>query len=129
MQVPDNELRWRFSRSSGPGGQHVDASSTRVELSWDVAHTSVLSEVQRERALTRLAPRLTNGVLTVDASEHRSQLRNREAARARLDALVSDAVRPVKARRPTKPTKGSRRRRIETKKRRGEIKRLRRPPL
>lgn len=129
MQVPDNELRWRFSRSSGPGGQHVDTSSTRVELSWDVAHTSVLSEVQRERALTRLAPRLTNGVLTVDASEHRSQLRNREAARARLDALVSDAVRPVKARRPTKPTKGSRRRRIETKKRRGEIKRLRRPPL
>lgn len=128
VQIPENELTWRFSRSSGPGGQHVNTADTRVELLWDVTNTGAFSEVQRERALHRLAHRLSDGVLTVAASEHRSQLRNREAARRRLDALVSEAIRPTRKRRPTRPTKGSQRRRAEAEKRRSEIKRMRRNP-
>lgn len=128
VKIPDAELTWRFSRSSGPGGQSVNTSDSRVELVWDLAHTAALTPAQRERALARLEARLTDGVLTVTASEHRSQLRNRDAARARLVALVTEAIRPVRERRPTKPTKGSQRRRIEAKKRRGETKRMRQQP-
>jgi len=128
VEIPDAELTWRFSRSSGPGGQSVNTSDSRVELVWDLAHTAALTPAQRERALARLEARLTDGVLTVTASEHRSQLRNRDAARERLTALVTEAIRPVRERRPTKPTKGSQRRRIEAKKRRGETKRLRQQP-
>lgn len=106
----------------------MNTSDTRVELVWDLGHTTALSDVQRERAVRRLAHRLKDGVLTVAASEHRSQLRNRETARLRLDALVRDAVRPTRTRRPTKATKGSQRRRLEAKKRRGEVKRMRRRP-
>lgn len=129
LVIPAAELAWRFSRSSGPGGQGVNTADSRVELSWDVAASSVLSDVQRKRLLARLRGRLVGGVLTVAASEHRAQLRNREAASGRLAALVADALRPpARARRPTAPTRGSQQRRIDAKKQRGVTKRLRRPP-
>jgi ribosome-associated protein len=125
--IPQGELRWRFSRSSGPGGQSVNTTDSRVELSWDLAASPVLSPIQRDRALERLAGRLVDGVLTVAASEHRSQLRNRGAAELRLGALVADAIAPpARTRRPTRPSKRANDRRIAAKKRRGDIKRLRR---
>lgn len=129
LTIPDGELRWRFSRASGPGGQGVNTTDSRVELSWDVAASTALSELQRERALERLAGRLVRGVLTVVASEDRAQLRNREAARRRLAALVAEAVAPPpRARRATRPTRGSQARRLEAKKQRGSVKRDRRRP-
>jgi len=126
---PENELSWRFSRSSGPGGQGVNTTDSRVELSFDVARSPTLPTHLRARALARLHRRLVDGVLTVVATEHRSQLRNREAARERLDALLAGALAPDPApRRPTRPTAGSRRRRLDAKTRRGAIKRLRGRP-
>jgi ribosome-associated protein len=126
--VPEHELRWRFSRSSGPGGQSVNTTDSRVELSLDVAATSAFSEAQRSRALRRLGSRLVGGTtITVTASEHRSQLRNREAAEQRLAQLLRAAIAPPpKPRRPTHPTKSSQARRLAAKRRRGEVKRLRR---
>ena len=128
LTIPGQELRWRFSRSSGPGGQGVNTTDSRVELAWDPVASAVLSPVARERLLARMAGRMAGGALVVVASEYRSQLRNREAARARLAALVREGIAPPPAtRRPTRPTAGSRRRRLEDKKRRSEVKRLRRP--
>ena len=125
--IPDAELRWRFSRSSGPGGQGVNTTDSRVELSFDVARTGALGPTQKARALERLGPRLVDGVLTVTASEHRSQLRNREAAEARLASTLADAIAPPpRPRRPTRPSKAATERRIAGKKRRGELKRMRR---
>ncbi|UAJ78521.1 aminoacyl-tRNA hydrolase [Leifsonia sp. ZF2019] len=129
LTIPESELTWRFSRSSGPGGQGVNTADSRAELVWDVAASTALSPPQRERLLDRLSGRLVDGVLTIAASEHRAQLRNREAARLRLAALVADALQPpAPSRRPTKPTRGARERRLDAKKRRTDIKRLRRPP-
>lgn len=125
--VPERELQWRFSRSGGPGGQSVNTTDSRVELSLDLAHTTALSDALRRRAETRLASRLVDGVLTVAASEHRSQLRNREAAELRLAELLRDAIAPAPAaRRPTRPTRASQSRRLDDKARRGQVKRLRR---
>lgn len=125
--VPERELRWRFSRSSGPGGQSVNTTDSRVELSLDVAHTTALSDALRSRAVARLDSRLVDGVLTVSASEHRSQLRNREAAELRLADLLRGAIAPPPAaRRPTRPTRASQARRLSDKARRGDVKRLRR---
>jgi ribosome-associated protein len=125
--IPDAELRWRFSRSSGPGGQGVNTTDSRVELSFDIGATTALGPTLKARALERLGPRLVDGVLTVSASEHRSQLRNREAAEARLAGLLAEAIAPPpRARRPTRPSRAATERRIATKKRRGEIKRMRR---
>ncbi|WP_165988288.1 alternative ribosome rescue aminoacyl-tRNA hydrolase ArfB [Streptomyces sp. YIM 98790] len=122
--LPEPELRWRFSRSSGPGGQHVNTSDTRVELSFDLAGTRALPEVWKERALERLADRLTDGVLTVRAAEHRSQWRNRETAAVRMAALLAEATAPPpKARRRRPVPAGVRERRLREKKRRGELKR------
>jgi ribosome-associated protein len=127
--VPEGELTWRFSRSSGPGGQSVNTTDSRVELSFDVATTAALGDVLKARALERLGPRLVDGVLTVTASEHRSQWRNREAARTRLAAALREAIAaPPRQRRPTRPGKGAVRRRLDDKKRRGETKRLRGRP-
>jgi ribosome-associated protein len=128
--LPARELHWRFSRSSGPGGQGVNTADSRVELSFDVAGSPSLPQHLRERALRRLQGRLVHGVLTVPASEHRSQLRNRAAARERLAATLRAALAPdPPQRRPTRPTAGSRRRRLEQKARRSAVKRLRgRPP-
>jgi ribosome-associated protein len=130
LTIPAVELGWRFSRSSGPGGQGVNTTDSRVELTWDVASSPMLSAVQRERALERLAGRLVDGILTVTASEFRSQLRNRQAAATRLAALVRRAIAPPpQARRPTRPTTGSVERRIAAKKRRGQVKRDRRADI
>ncbi|MFJ5233358.1 alternative ribosome rescue aminoacyl-tRNA hydrolase ArfB [Kitasatospora sp. NPDC088391] len=121
--VPDAELVWRFSRSSGPGGQHVNTSDSRVELLWDLAASAALPPVWKERALERLASRLVDGVLTVRASEHRSQWRNREVAAARLAALLGEATAPPpKARRATKPSRGMVERRLESKRHRSGLK-------
>jgi ribosome-associated protein len=126
--VPQGELRWRFSRSSGPGGQSVNTADSRVELSLDIASTTALGPILRARALERLASRLVDGVLTVTASEHRSQLRNREAALERLAETLRAAVAPpAPPRRPTRATRGSVERRLADKKRRARTKKLRRP--
>ncbi|WP_431877688.1 alternative ribosome rescue aminoacyl-tRNA hydrolase ArfB [Amycolatopsis sacchari] len=125
--IPPGELSERFSRSSGPGGQGVNTTDSRVELSFDVARSPSVPEDLRSRLLARLASRLTDGVLTIAASEQRAQLANREAARLRLVAVLRDAAAPPPPkRRPTKPTRGSKERRIAEKKRRGEVKRGRR---
>lgn len=126
--IPEAELSWRFSRSSGPGGQGVNTTDSRVELLYDVAHSRALSPRLRQRALDRLAGRLVDGVLSVTASEHRSQLRNREAAERRLaEELAAAIAPPPRPRRPTRATKASVEKRIAGKKRRSDVKRLRRP--
>jgi ribosome-associated protein len=128
ITIPPEELAWRFSRSPGPGGQSVNTADTRAELSFDVAGSAVLPPELKRRALTALEGRLTEGVLTIAASEYRSQLRNREAAAGRLAELLTEATAPPKApRRPTKPTRASRERRLADKQRRSQTKRLRRP--
>lgn len=128
--IPEHELSWRFSRSSGPGGQSVNTTDSRVELLFDLAGSPSLPGHLRDRAVARLGHRLVDGRLSVVASEYRSQHRNREAARARLAALLDEAFRPpAPARRPTKPTRGSKERRLAGKKRRGQTKALRRRPV
>ena len=126
--IPAAELTWRFSRSPGPGGQSVNTADSRVELSFDLAATSALPPVLKERAMRALAGRLTGGVLTITASEHRSQLRNRQAAASRLTTILTEATAPPPPpRRATRPSRGARERRLAAKKQRSEIKRLRRP--
>jgi ribosome-associated protein len=126
--LPPADLTWRFSRSPGPGGQSVNTADSRVELSFDLAASTALPPVLKERAMRALAGRLTGGVLTVTASEHRSQLRNREAAAARLAALLTQATAPPPApRRATRPSRAARERRLAAKRRRSETKRMRRP--
>ncbi len=126
--IPERELRWRFSRSSGPGGQSVNTADSRVELSVDLTTTTGMGPVLRARALERLAGKLIGGVLTVTASEERSQLRNREIAHKRLgEALAAATAPPAPRRRPTRATRGAVERRLADKKRRSATKRLRRP--
>jgi ribosome-associated protein len=127
LLIPGSELHERFSRSSGPGGQSVNTADSRVELSFDVGRSAALPGWARARALERLAGRLTGGVLTIAASEQRSQLANRQAARARLAALLRDAVAPPQRPRiPTRPTRASVERRLEAKRRQAKLKRSRR---
>lgn len=127
VAIPRGELSWRFSRSSGPGGQSVNTADSRVELSWDLARSRALPPALKERALARLAQRLVDGVLTVTASEHRAQLQNRRAAESRLAALLADALAPPPPRRkPTRPSRGAVQARLDAKRRRGETKRHRR---
>ena len=117
--IPGSELAWRFSRSSGPGGQGVNTTDSRVELSWSPATSAsltVLPEPQRHRLTDRLTDRLVNGSIVIAASEHRAQLRNRDAARRRLAQLLREALVPVQRRRPTRPTRGSVERRLQAKK-------------
>lgn len=122
--VPAAELVERFSRSSGPGGQGVNTADTRVQLSYDVTGSPSLPDHLKARVLDRLAGRLVDGVLTVSASEHRTQLDNRRAARERLADVLREAAAPPPAkRRATRPTRGSKERRLSEKKRRGETKR------
>ncbi|WP_421014234.1 alternative ribosome rescue aminoacyl-tRNA hydrolase ArfB [Glutamicibacter creatinolyticus] len=129
LSIPAVELEWRFSRASGPGGQHVNTSSTRVELSWNIAASHVLSPGQRERLLERLSSRLTDGSITVSAAEQRSQLLNRRSAQEKLGQIIAAALAPdPPKRRATKPTKGSQRRRLETKAQRSQTKAQRRRP-
>ena len=127
LTIPDAELRERFSRSSGPGGQGVNTADSRVELSFDVAGSSSVPDWLRPRLVDRLAGRLVDGVLTIAASEHRAQLANRAAARERLVAVLRDAAAPPPPpRRPTKPSRSARERRLADKRRRSRTKRDRR---
>lgn len=127
--LPARELRWRFSRASGPGGQGVNTTDSRVELSFDLAASPSLPPVLRDRAARRLQGRLVDGVLTVVASERRNQLRNREAARERLASTLRAALAPdPPVRRPTKPSAAAKRRRLDAKARRSVVKRLRGRP-
>lgn len=128
LSIPERELNWKFSRSSGPGGQHVNTSDTRVELTWSLTDTTVLSPTQRELAATRLKSRLVKGRVTVVSSQYRSQHRNREAALARLQDLVAKAIVPPKTRRPTRPSRGSVQRRLDAKKHRSQTKEMRKRP-
>ncbi|MEU6991614.1 alternative ribosome rescue aminoacyl-tRNA hydrolase ArfB [Streptomyces sp. NPDC046465] len=124
VSLPEAELMWRFSRSSGPGGQHVNTSDSQVELRFDLANTDALPDVWKQRALERLASRLVDGVVSVRASEHRSQWRNREMAATRLASLLAEATGPPpKPRRATKIPRGINERRLRTKKARSETKR------
>ena len=125
--VPEGELSERFSRSSGPGGQGVNTTDSRVELSFDVARSPSLPATTRARMLTRLEGRLVDGIVTVAASEHRAQLANRRAARERLaELLTAAAAPPPRKRRATKPSRAANQRRLDAKKRRSETKRARR---
>ena len=127
LLIPAGELSERFSRSSGPGGQGVNTTDSRVELSFDVERSPSLPEWARRRALARLGSRLSGGVLTVASSGERSQLMNREEARQRLAAIMREAVAPPKPPRvPTKPGRGARERRLEDKRRRARTKHNRR---
>lgn len=128
LTVPAKALTWKFSRSSGPGGQGVNTADSRVELSVHLPSLTDWPDQLISTALHRLSGRLTDGSLTVSASEYRQQIRNREAARMRLAALLRAAVAPPgPARRPTRPTAASRRRRLDTKRRRSETKQRRHP--
>ncbi|MGM7666006.1 alternative ribosome rescue aminoacyl-tRNA hydrolase ArfB [Microbacterium sp. A93] len=129
LTIPASELEWRFSRSSGPGGQHVNTSDSRAELRWSVTDSVVLSDDQRMLLLSRLGRRLISGAIAVTASEQRSQLRNREIALDKLAELVRAGLAPAPARRrATKPTKGSDRRRLAAKEQRSATKRQRQRP-
>jgi ribosome-associated protein len=125
--IPRSELEFRASRSGGAGGQHVNTSSTRIELLWDVARSAALDDEKRLRVLNKLATRIDGeGVLRVVASDRRSQLQNREAAEKRLAELVRGALLVPKKRRPTKPSRAAKEARLAEKKRRGERKASRR---
>ena len=128
LVVPAGELVERFSHASGPGGQGVNTADSRVQLSLDLGATSALNDRQRERALRELGDRLSGTVLTVTAAEHRSQRRNRAAARERLAHVLRSALTPPAPRRATKPTRASKLRRLADKKRRAEVKVRRRRP-
>ncbi len=128
VSIPEAELRWRFSRASGPGGQGVNTTDSRVELVFDVNASVAFTPTQRDRVLQRLSGRLVRGLLTVVATEHRSQLRNREAARVRLAAALRQALTPdPPKRRASRPSRAARERRLADKRRRTVTKRLRRP--
>ena len=128
FEIPESELRFRASRSRGPGGQHVNKTSTRIEALWDVAGSETIPDNQRSRIMRKLATRIdSKGVLHVAASAQRSQLQNRRAAVARMNALVSAALKRRKPRKKTKPPKSAIEKRLREKKRRSQIKRKRGP--
>lgn len=126
--VGESQLSERFSHSSGPGGQGVNTSSSRVELSLDLVSCPEIPDHLRPRLLAALAHRLVDGVLTVSTSQYREQLSNRRAARRRMSEILSRAAKPAKSRRRTRPTRGSVRRRGEAKRRRSQLKATRRAP-
>ena len=129
LAVDEGELDVTFSRSGGPGGQHANTSSTKVELRWDVGRSTSLSDAQKALVRDRLANRISSDdVLVLQSSEYRSQTRNREAVVARFANLLAEALRVQASRRPTKPTRAARRRRLEAKRKRAETKSLRRTP-
>jgi ribosome-associated protein len=123
VSLPSSEIEFRFSRSSGPGGQHAQKSDTRVEATFHVVGSQALSEAQKRRVITRAGP-----VLRAVAQDERSQWRNRELATERLVTELREALRVPRKRRPTKPSKAAVERRLEQKRRRSQVKRLRRPP-
>lgn len=127
LSIPMSEIELRHSTSGGPGGQHANKTSTRVDLSWNVDTSTAVGPRQRERIRDRLRTRIdTSGKLQLSSAAHRSQLRNREEVLDRLAGLLEDALRIEKKRRPTQPTRGAKEQRLQQKKRRGAIKRSRR---
>ena len=124
VRIPRSELTWRFSASGGPGGQHANKAATRAELTWDVAASPALLPVQRERVLGRLGP-----VVRIVVDDERSQARNRALAEERFVARVAAALHVEAPRRPTKPSKGAKERRLQAKKQRSQTKADRRRPL
>jgi ribosome-associated protein len=129
LEIDQNELSFSYARSSGPGGQHVNRVETRVTLRFDVAGSPSLTEEQRERVLRRLATRINkDGVLRVVSQRHRTREANRRAAVERFHELLAEALRPRRVRRKTRVPRAARRRRLESKRRRGEVKQLRRKP-
>ncbi len=130
LTIPLSELELRATRSGGPGGQHVNTTSTRVQLSWDVAGSPSLTERRRQLIQSRLGNRIDKeGVLHLSADTHRSQHRNREEVVERFGDLVAEALRLRKERKPTRPTKASKERRLRAKKQRGRLKKLRGPVM
>jgi ribosome-associated protein len=123
VSVPRSEIELRFSRSSGPGGQHAQKTESRAEAVFDVEASAALTEAQKRRVVAKAGP-----VLRAVAQDERSQWRNRELAVERVVEALREALRVERRRRPTKPTKAARQRRLEDKRRRSETKRLRRPP-
>ncbi|HUP99320.1 MAG TPA: alternative ribosome rescue aminoacyl-tRNA hydrolase ArfB [Aeromicrobium sp.] len=123
FSIPERELTWRFSRSSGPGGQHVNTTDTRVELVWALDDSTALNEAQKALVARQLRARLVDGTITVVSSQYRSQHRNREAARVRLEELVAKALIPPRPRRATKPSRASVERRLDAKRQRSQTKR------
>ena len=123
VAIPVSEIELRFSRSSGPGGQHAQKTETRVEATFDVEASTALTPAQKDRVVRRAGP-----VLRAVAQDERSQARNRELAVERLVAALREALKVERQRRATKPTSASRARRLEEKRRRGQVKQLRRPP-
>ena len=129
LTIPAAELSWQASRSSGPGGQHVNTADTRIQVRWSVRESAVLSDFQRSRLLNALAARLTgDGEIILASDTHRSQRRNREDVAQRLAQLVREALVPPKPRRKTRPTAASRYRRLDEKKRRSKVKKGRGRP-
>ena len=129
LTIPASELSWQASRSSGPGGQHVNTADTRIQVRWSVRDSAVLSDFQRSRLLVALATRLTGeGEIILASDAHRSQRRNREDVAQRLAQLVREALVPPKPRKKTRPTKASRQRRLQDKKRRSQVKKGRGQP-
>ena len=128
LVIPADELRWHFDTAGGPGGQHANRSATRVELAFDLAGSPAVPAALRPRLLDRLGPRAPGGVIRVVADESRSQWRNRQTARRRLAAMLAEALRVPRRRRPTRPTAASRLRRLADKRHRAEARRRRRPP-
>ena len=126
LVIPSKELKWRFSKASGPGGQRVNTTDSRVELVFDIQSSSVISPFYKQRLLTNLRSKISNGCLRVFAAEERSQHQNRKAALARLADLLKEGLKaPQKSRRATKPTLASHKRRISTKKHQGLLKKKR----
>lgn len=129
LSIPADEVRVTFARAGGPGGQHVNTSATKAQLRFDVEHSSSLSPDQKARIREALGNRMTaDGELLLESAEHRSQARNREAALARFSALLGEALRPARPRRPTRKPRAATERRLAAKRTRSEQKRLRKPP-
>lgn len=123
LLIPDAELEWKYTTSGGPGGQHANRSSTRVQLSWDIAESSVLNHDRRERLVAKLGD-----IVRVDVDDHRSQLRNKDLASERLADKIRGALVQQRKRKKTKPSRGSQRRRLDSKKRNSNTKKLRQKP-
>ena len=126
LVIPSNEIKWRFSRSSGPGGQNVNKIESRVEIIFNLEDSKVLNDYQKEILKRNLKTKLVNNSLRLAVQEHRNQLLNRQLALMKLSSIIKNALnKPFKLRRSTKPTKASQKKRVEVKKKRGELKKSR----
>jgi len=126
LVIPSNEIKWRFSRSSGPGGQNVNKIESRVEIIFNLEDSKVLNDYQKEILKRNLKNKLVNNSLRLAVQEHRNQLLNRQLALMKFSSIIKNALnKPFKLRKSTKPTKASQKKRVEVKKKRGELKKSR----